>query len=134
MLYIIFRPILTVPTKGFNQSFLSSLLLASLLLLSVFSCVSVKNQKYMQDQKADIHANLTDTKSFNLSEPVYHLKPDDIISVEVFSLTQEKFNFLGSTPKLELTVDKDGNVELPVVGNIKVMGLTLQQTQDSSRP
>lgn len=69
-------------------------------------------------------------KTYILNEPVYKLKADDIITVEVFSLTQEKFNFLGSTPKLELTVNKQGNIELPVVGNLKVAGLTLAETQE----
>jgi polysaccharide export outer membrane protein len=50
--------------------------------------------------------------------------------VEVFSLTEEKFNFFVKNPKLELTVDKEGNIELPVVGNLKIEGLTLQEAQD----
>ncbi len=69
-------------------------------------------------------------KSYTIQEPIYKLKADDIISVEVFSLTQEKFNFLGNTPKLELTVDRQGNIELPVVGNLKVVGFTLTQVQE----
>jgi polysaccharide export outer membrane protein len=83
----------------------------------------------MQDNGLDISPSIN-SKAYNLQEPVYKLKSDDIISVEVFSLTQEKFNFLGNTPRLELTVDKQGDIELPVVGNLKVAGLTLFETQE----
>jgi polysaccharide biosynthesis/export protein len=102
----------------------------ALLCLTAFSCVPVKRQKYLQDRSADVNIRLSDVKSMELREPVYRLRHDDIISVEVFSLTEEKFNFLGDNSKLELTVDKEGNIELPVVGNIKVEGLTVQEAQD----
>jgi polysaccharide biosynthesis/export protein len=95
----------------------------------MFSCVSLKKQKFMQDRYLDKNLPVT-IKSYAQQEPIYTLKADDLISVEVFSLTQEKFNFLGNTPKLELTVDRQGNIELPVVGNLKVTGMTLEQVQE----
>ena len=86
----------------------------------------------MQDQQADLEPKGSPAKSFQLKDVEYRLKPNDIISVEIFSLTQEKFNFLG-TPKLELGIDSHGNVELPVVGNLKIAGLTLIETQEKMK-
>ncbi len=91
------------------------------------ACISNKKLIILQDQKAD-RPEYGHVKSFELKDKDYKLKPGDVLSVEVFSLTQEKFNFLG-TPKLELSVDAEGNVELPVVGILKVIGLYLGETQ-----
>lgn len=99
------------------------------LLFLSFSCVPLGKQKYMQDYKSD-EAPIIEAKEYELNIPKYKLKAEDVVSVEVFSLTQEKFNFLGSTPKMELTVNQQGNIELPVVGNLKVAGLTLEQTKE----
>ncbi len=102
-----------------------------LLQVVAIACISNKKLTILQDQKAD-KIEYGHVKSFELKDKEYRLKPGDILSVEVFSLTQEKFNFLG-TPKLELSVDAEGNVELPVVGNLKVVGLTLGETQQKMK-
>ncbi|MDO1449785.1 polysaccharide biosynthesis/export family protein [Rhodocytophaga aerolata] len=114
--------------KIFNKAFLS-LYLSYILLFLAFGCVPVGKQKYMQDRRHDT-APTINAKEYALMIPEYKLKADDIVSVEVFSLTQEKFNFLGSTPKMELTVNRQGNIELPVVGDLKVAGLTVGQMQE----
>jgi polysaccharide export outer membrane protein len=103
-------------------------------LLQVLIAACIPNRKliYLQDQKADLEPKNSVVKSFPLKNTDYKLKPGDIISAEVFSLTQEKFNFLGA-PKLELNVDSQGNVELPVVGSLQVAGLTLQETQEKMK-
>lgn len=100
--------------------------------LAILSCIPSKKLFYLQDQKADFEPKSGPVKTFLLKETEYRVKPGDILSVEVFSLTQEKFNFLG-TPKLELTVDNKGNVELPVVGNLQVTELTLLQVQEKMK-
>ncbi len=100
-----------------------------LVLLLVTSCIPSKRLLYLQDHKADVDLkyDVRAPKSLKVKDFEYHLRPDDRISVKVFSLTQEKFNFFGS-PELELLVDKGGSVELPVIGALKVGGLTLVET------
>ena len=124
------------------------------LLLSVFeifmvSCVP--NTRIIPLQYNDV--NLKDlpkdsiirTRKLNL--PVYHIKPQDQLSINVATLTPDDYNFLkelnpsgqgggaatgGAMGMMNFGyfVSNDGFVTLPVVGNVPVAGLTLEEAED----
>jgi polysaccharide export outer membrane protein len=114
------------------------------LVLILFSCVP--NKKYVVLQKADVHKTdmLRDStlRSYNADTFQYKVQPQDILSIRFQSLTAEEFDFLGVTntqmggiafggPLLfgDL-VDENGEVPFPVVGKVRVGGLTVFEIQD----
>jgi polysaccharide biosynthesis/export protein len=106
----------------------------TLFLSSIFivfsSCIGSRQRTLLQDQQPDVVNTLaTNAKTYTLKPTEYRLKPDDKISIRVFSLTQEKFNFLGS-PEFEVTVNSRGEIELPVVGYIQVSQNTLPEVEE----
>ncbi|QHT65773.1 polysaccharide export protein [Rhodocytophaga rosea] len=101
-----------------------------LLIFSIASCISGKKLVNLQDNEADIiNSGKEVGKTFKLKDTEYHLRSGDRIMVRIFSLTQEKFNFFGA-PEIELKLDKQGRVELPVLGYIQVGGLTIRETEE----
>lgn len=121
------------------------------LLCSTFftSCVTVDTRKITYFQSAD-------TLPYQVLPPitpqVTRIGPDDILAVTVSSLSEESnivFNFpninalnttvfagnnmggqMGRQP-LGYLVDSTGKIEMPLVGKVKLSGLTLQQAGDS---
>ena len=85
-------------------------------------------------------------RTYNLDDFVYHLQPEDIISVQFFSLTPEEFNFFalkqnqgqggnnfgqpGNALVNGYLIDENGEVEFPVVGKINISGLTIFEAQN----
>ena len=111
-----------------------------LCLLLVASCVPQKKLVLLQDEpdkadKANADALL---KSFDLQRPVYTLKPGDVLSLKVQTTTPAEYNFLGqattattsSDPVLEgYTIDAEGNILIPTVGKVNLLGLTLAEAR-----
>lgn len=121
----------------------------SILLLA--SCTSQKNLIYFQndDLKSD---NQPDTmlykyeNGYTNSSPEYKLQPHDMIYVQIYSSldntslalfqsTGQNPNTLqGSDQSLYLTsyeVDNDGNIDLPTIGKINVLGMTIEEAQNA---
>jgi polysaccharide biosynthesis/export protein len=112
--------------------------LFSLLILSMIlaSCVTQRELEYLQDKN-------TDTRSFKEAEvPDYRLKPNDELYIQVSSLDEaaagifsnskdQVFSMGSITPYsaalLSNTIDKDGFLNMPVIGNIKVMDKTISE-------
>jgi len=127
-----------------------------LLSLLIFSCSSTRKIKYFQDipdstkQKIIVGANYTEPK----------IQPDDILTIVVETLDPitKSITTLGSTPSLNNTnspnaiasgggtaslnqqqaaagylVNKEGFVELPILGKIKVSGFTTSEATDIIR-
>lgn len=120
------------------------LMLAGVLFLG--ACVP--NRKVTLLQKNDISDKSlpidTIVRSYQPDSFEYPVQPNDLLSIRFESLTQEKFDFLGeagvvqnlnitptSAPLIGELVDEDGNVPFPVIGKIKVSGLTVFQIQDT---
>jgi polysaccharide biosynthesis/export protein len=69
----------------------------------------------------------------------YKLQKGDIVSINISSLTADKYNFLSNTsntssqdPLLSgYLITKDGEIELSVVGKIKIENLTIADAQDT---
>ncbi len=123
-------------------------LFLSLIVLS--ACVS--NSKYLYLQKDDLHKkNLPKdsiVRSYNLEDFDYKIQTNDIISVRYQSLTAKEFDFMAQQNQQNIgvgtssggtvspllqgeLVDEKGEIPMPVVGKVKVTGLTVFQIQDT---
>lgn len=130
---------------------MKNLLIIGGFLILISSCVT--NKKYQYLQSNDVNSRAADIpkdsilRVYNLDDFEYHLQPEDILSVQFFSLTPEEFNFFAlkqnqgisnsgqfQNPTAALVngylVDEEGKVEFPVVGKIKVEGLTVFDAQN----
>jgi polysaccharide biosynthesis/export protein len=128
--------------------------LSLLLLILAISNACVVNKKYQYLQKDDVNVKaevLTKDsilREYELSDFEYKLQPEDIISVQFFSLTPDEFNFFalkqnqgvgnngqqfssaGGALVNGYLIDEKGEVEFPVVGSIRISGLTVFGAQN----
>ncbi|MBS1680665.1 MAG: polysaccharide biosynthesis/export family protein [Bacteroidetes bacterium] len=119
-----------------------------LLLLAALACSCVPNRKVLYLQKNDLVKHRADTsiaRAYTLKGFDYKIQTNDIISVRYQSLTQKEFDFLGSQNQTNIgnsmyiggallygdLVDEKGEIPMPVVGKVKVAGLTIYQIQDT---
>ncbi|KQR72122.1 polysaccharide biosynthesis/export family protein [Pedobacter sp. Leaf176] len=109
------------------------------------SCVSNKKIAYFQDIQTVDQAQLENATKF--VEPT--IQPDDILSVNIFTLNPQSgvvVNQAANTPALGgntnnslstqntgFLVDKDGDIEISLVGKVKVSGLTTYQARELIR-
>lgn len=124
---------------------------ASLLIFS--ACVPARKIVYVQKgdelkERKDIPKD-TVLRTHDLSIVEYHIQPLDNLSINFETLSEENdaFDFLsklspqgrmtggaiGSAAVNGILVDKGGDIEYPVLGKIKIAGLTLFQAQDTIR-
>lgn len=122
-----------------------------LTILLLASCTSQKNLIYFQndDLKSD---NQPDTmlyqyeNGYTNSSPEYKLQPHDMIYVQIYSsldnassalfqsTTQSGNTMQASDNTLYLTsyeVDNDGNIDLPTIGKINVLGMSIEEAQNA---
>jgi len=120
------------------------LIVGSIVLLS--SCVT--NKKYTLLQKDDV--NLKDlpkdsiVRTYNLKDYEYRIQPEDNISVQFESLTPQEYdifnrNVMVQQQRMQLNqfnalligelVDPAGEITYPVLGKVKVGGLTVYEAQ-----
>lgn len=110
------------------------------------SCVT--NKKYVLLQKDDVNKKHlpkdTVIRSYDLMRFEYRIQPEDNLSVRFESLTPEEFDIfnrnLQSNINFNLTqgnalligdlVDPNGEISYPVIGKVKVAGLTVYEVQD----
>jgi polysaccharide biosynthesis/export protein len=111
------------------------------------SCVP--NRKYVYLQKNDVNkTNLpvdSVVREYDYKKFEYKIQPEDILSIRFESLTPKEYDFFVSEAPLggqqlsqqanplligEL-VDMEGNVPFPVIGKVKVAGLTVYEAQDT---
>lgn len=106
------------------------------------------NKKYVYLQKDDV--NVKDlpkdslVRTYNLPDYEYRIQPEDIISVRFESLTPREYDVfnqamtnqqmnqnlnLGNALLIGDLVDPNGEITFPVVGNVKVAGLTVYEIQ-----
>ncbi len=113
--------------------FLRKLFLLVVVLLTITSCVSPKKMVYMQNIESQVNSE----KALSF-EPT--LQPDDLLSIIIsaetpevtipFNLPQIQGNYdIGNNQNGIKTylIDSNGNIEFPVVGTIKLGGLTRTQ-------
>lgn len=128
-----------------------NLCVLALAILLLASCTSQKNLIYFQndDLKSD---NQPDTmiykyeNGYTNSSPEYKLQPHDMIYVQIYSsldnassalfqsTTQSGNTTQASDNTLYLTsyeVDNDGNIDLPTIGKINVLGMSIEEAQNA---
>ena len=111
-----------------------------LALVCFASCVPQKKILLLQDNpevKGQVNADVL-LKTYDLKQPVYTLQPGDVLSLKVHSTTANEYNFLntgpagagGGDPILSgYTLDAEGNMILPVIGKVKLSGLSLPEAR-----
>jgi len=108
-------------------------LLLTLLLLS--SCVPLRKYVYLQDGEGT-------SSTGKMPEFEMTIKSNDLLSIQLFTVNAEAFPGIASTIDKQVidnrsayekgfVVDVDGNVELPMVGKVKLGGLTLTTARDT---
>jgi len=104
------------------------------------SCVPQKKVILLQENpEVQNQANADKLlRTFDLKPLAYTLKPGDVLSLRVQSTTPTEFDFLatGTTtfgaqdPVLSgYTLDADGNILLPAVGKVDLIGLTMPEAR-----
>jgi polysaccharide export outer membrane protein len=122
---------------------LLKVLLCSFLILQLTSCGTTKNVPYFKNVNDSGTLKLPITAVFH--EPT--ILPDDILSISVFTIdpaTSMVVNQLGSQSSVStqsngantslftsgFLVDKNGEIQLSVIGKVKLLGLTTFQARD----
>lgn len=122
--------------------------LLSLLVVAVLvfgSCVT--NKKYQLMQKNDVNKQNMPSDSvfrkYSIEPFDYKIQTNDILSVRFESLTPKEYDFLSKTADpnaanpfvggallLGDLVDENGEMPFPVVGKVKVIGMTVYEVQE----
>jgi len=105
------------------------------------SCISTKKLTYLQQiesEKVDSIARIT------MTQKPYRVQINDMLSIRVKALDQDLVNAFNpiSQDRLDatseervyfdgFTVDRKGEIKIPVLGNIKVLGFTLKQIEET---
>ena len=102
------------------------------------SCIRVKDINYLQDPALSDAAKLFENKKFE-----YKLQVNDVLSIRVLGLDEQTSRFFnvesgaGNVAVSEeglyvngFNIDKNGQIQLPTIGKVKVQGLTLAEAQD----
>jgi polysaccharide export outer membrane protein len=123
-------------TSNSNRTFV----VTGLLFTTTFfaSCVSTKNVPYFQDISLAKKSAIENTASF--TEP--KIQNDDILSISIFTIDpintavvnqSTAISSPGQAPISGYLVDKNGEVELSIIGKIKLAGLTTFEAKDLIR-
>lgn len=123
------------------------LTILAILLITISSCSSIKDVKYFKDIPDSVHR--VELAKLHYTDPV--VQTDDILSVNIqtadpaatVALTQGNVqnsavgsSSVGATGNQTIAgylVDKNGMIELPVIGKIEVRGLTIEQARELIR-
>ena len=107
------------------------------------ACVPNKKILYLQkgeELKEDFPKDSI-LRTYDLADYEYRIQPEDILSVRFESLSVEEYDIfssddadlaLGNQNNLVIAgylVDKDGNIEFPEIGKVKVAGMTIHESQ-----
>lgn len=118
--------------KNFSQPFL-----IMIIVVAVSSCYSKKELVYLQNKE---FSSLYPTQIKN-RRPEYKIQPNDVLHVNIQNPDTETYSFFnignqemgprgGSEAVLYLighSVNQEGNISIPLLGNIKVANLTLEE-------
>jgi len=102
------------------------------------SCVTKRGMNYLHDGSLNNTSKLFPNKKFE-----YRIQVNDVLSIRVLGLDDANsrlFNVENTNSGTALndaslyvngfSIDKSGNVQLPTIGKVKVMGLTPDEAQD----
>lgn len=116
--------------------------------LFIFSCVPNKKILYLQEE-TDLYGPAPKDsvlRTYQIGPYEYRLQHEDALSVQINSLTPEEYDFLsqglpqgqGNVGNMRggggaingYLIDKNGEIEFPVVGKVKFAGLTIYEAED----
>lgn len=113
--------------------------LPAIILLGLFttSCIPQKDLTYLQMPERQ-----SDTTLFPIQRTAYQVQVNDILNITVRSYSEEATAAFNSAQTTNIqnasdayfyltgySVDSEGNISLPVVGSLKVVGLTVEEVQ-----
>ncbi|MBL7874297.1 MAG: polysaccharide biosynthesis/export family protein, partial [Cyclobacteriaceae bacterium] len=108
------------------------------------SCVTNKKYVYLQNEDVNVKDLPKDTiiRSYDLQKYEYRIQPEDNISVRFESLTPEEYDIFNRNMQMQNQslnqgnailigelVDPAGEISYPVLGKVKVSGLTVYEIQ-----
>ena len=109
-------------------------------LIALQSCISTKKLTYLQQQESQ---QIDSIAQIQMTHKPYRVQINDMLSIRVKALDQElvsAFNpisqgNLDATTEQKVyfdgfTVDRQGEIRVPVLGQVKVIGLTLEEIKD----
>lgn len=104
------------------------------------SCISTKKLTYLQQKESE---KIDSIARITMTQQPYRVQIDDMLSIRVKALDQDLVNVFNPVSQDRLdatteervyfdgfTVDRKGEIKIPVLGNIKVLGLTLKQIEE----
>lgn len=124
-----------------------NILIAGLLIFYLASCTSTKKIRYFRDVTDTTHGSQIPSAVFK--DPV--IQPDDILSISIQTIDPQNALIInqmaGSMPSVGSSsansigqqvitgflVDKEGKVELAMIGKLRLAGLTTSQARDTVR-
>lgn len=109
-----------------------------LFFVSVFltSCVPTKDLIYLQDKGNSTTANVVES-----TNKPYRLQTNDVLSITIKALDERLVEMFSTTNKTQLsptieslffngyTVDDHGNIRIPVLGEVNVLGFTAEEVR-----
>ena len=107
----------------------------ALLVLLISSCGSKKDVVYFQDAQdyETIVSDNTYSNKFKVDDilgiNVSTLNPETSMPFNIYTGSQEAGLGMGRPEQLNYIIDKNGEIDFPVVGNIKIVGLTAAETK-----
>lgn len=118
------------------------------LILALSSCVTNKKYVYLQKDDVNVKGLPKDSvvREHELASFDYKIQPNDLISVQFESLTPDEYNFFtgaaarrqgnfninqGGALLIGELVDENGDITYPVIGKVKVSGMTVFEAQDA---
>jgi len=125
-------------TKPVRCMKLTKILVALIALSLLASCVGRRGINYLHDNSLSNTSKLFPNRKFE-----YRIQVNDVFSIRVLGLDEANsrlFNVESTNTSIALndaalyvngfSVDKSGNVQLPSVGKVKLLGLTINEAQD----
>ena len=116
----------------FNKTYLKLILYTFFVAVLLQSCASKRDVVYIQD--ADNFETIVDNNSFTTK-----FKVDDLVNIFVSTLNPEAsapFNLFRGAPEggiraeqVDYLIDREGEIDFPVIGKIKIAGLSAQETR-----
>lgn len=115
--------------------------LLAIIIFCVFlsSCISIRRTVYLQDRSQEHPQNAVYDTIFNQPQLIYKIQKNDIIYVDIsaYNTTNSQQGseplqgYAGSSSNQEVelkgfTVNSDGTLDLPVLGNVSVSGLSIE--------
>lgn len=117
---------------------MKKIILFILLAVTTVSCISRQKLTYLQEETPK-----ADTAFYQLSRSKYYVQPNDILNITVRSFDEETSKLFNAAEGrisnmnagdlvfylTGYTVDFDGNIEMPVLGKINVVGKNADEIQ-----